>query len=213
MSETSFAAPFFAYVDPVGVVDIDVTGFAFVLPYQKDVSRIQITHLGDVLTDVDVTTKLLHDAIDSIPDEGFVDYPPEFRHNPPSEKLRKVLHNKIEEVQEKIEQNDIQGAINKLVHDIRVRLLNWLIGYQKSDPTQLSKDDILNLVDRFQGSVCYCDATAEPFSTLFFLLNTRHEVRYQKTPSITRNAKSTPCDCCNPDIVGPPKKRKCNGNP
>lgn len=62
------------------------------------------------MKELNPNTKLLHDAVDSIPEYGF-------KNNP--EQRKKVLHNKIKAVEKMLEVNNTKGAVKKLEKDIR----------------------------------------------------------------------------------------------
>jgi len=53
---------------------------------------------------------LLHDAVDSIPDYGFINNP---------QQRRKALHNKIDAVENMLIADNFKGALEKLKHDIK----------------------------------------------------------------------------------------------
>lgn len=134
-----FHAPFETYDTPEGIIETDVTGFAFVIPYPKTTSKIQIRYKEAILIDIDPNTKLLHDAINSIPNHGFINNS-EQRHN--------TLHNKIEAVEKMITQGNFKGAMNKLEFDIKDKIEKWLVDdYQKENPEQLSKVEVTELID------------------------------------------------------------------
>jgi len=47
-----------------------------------------------------------------------------------------------------IEKDNLKGAINKLKFDIKDKFKKWLVdGYQKENPEQLSKNEVIELVD------------------------------------------------------------------
>lgn len=137
--EIPFAAPFAAYADPIGVIEMNVTGFAFAIPYPDTASIIKLQYNGETIIALNLNIKLLHDAIDCIPENAFVK---------DGIGRRKALHNKINEIEEKIMKNLIIDARNKLKFDLRDKLQKWLIdNYEITDPLQLSKNEILALVD------------------------------------------------------------------
>jgi PKD repeat protein len=133
-----FYTAFEMYIDPIGVVETDFAGFAFTIPYPKNASKVLLQYSNTTLAEFNPNIKLLHDAIDSIPDYGFTRNP---------EQRRKALHNKISEVEIKIEEGKIKDAKNKLEHDIKDKLEKWLVDdYLKENPEQLSKDEVIGLV-------------------------------------------------------------------
>lgn len=134
-----FSAPFEIYIDPITSVETGVTGFAFTIPYPEEAFKIKIQYKDEVLTEFNPSTKLLYDAVDLIPNYGFVNNP---------EQRGKTLHHKIDAVEKIIEENNIKGAIQKLEHDIKDKIKKWLVDdYQKENPEQLSKVEIIELID------------------------------------------------------------------
>ncbi|MHC4258968.1 MAG: Ig-like domain-containing protein [Planctomycetota bacterium] len=143
LSDISFFTAFYAHFDFTGIVETDYAGFAFVISYPENASRIQIQHNGQTLTEFNPNCKLLHDAVDSIPEYGFVGN---------AEQRLKALHKKIDEIEAKIGNNEIQDAMNKLKFDVRDKLEKWLVdGYQPQNPLQLSKGEVIELVDNIVG--------------------------------------------------------------
>jgi len=139
LNEIKFYAPFEMYIETIGVVETDFTGFTFAIPYPKDAAIIFLKYEDEILMEFNPNTKLLHDAIDSIPDYGFADN---------SEQRRNALHNKIDAVENMLEENNIEEAKEKLEYDIKDKIEKWLLDeYQKEQPTQLSKDEMMNLID------------------------------------------------------------------
>jgi len=133
-----FYTVFEMYVDPKGVVETDFAGFAFAIPYPENSSKILLQYNNATLTEFNPNAKLLHDAIDSIPDYGFIKNP---------EQRRKALHNKISEIEIKMEEGNITDARNKLEHDVKDKLEKWLVdNYQKENSEQLSKSEITKIV-------------------------------------------------------------------
>jgi len=48
-----------------------------------------------------------------------------------------------------VEENNIAGAIQKLEHDIKDKLMKWLVDdYEKENLLQYSKDEIMGLVEK-----------------------------------------------------------------
>jgi hypothetical protein len=82
---------------------------------------------------------LLHDAVDSIPDYGFINNP---------EQRRKALHNKIDAVENMLAAGNFNGALEKLKHDIKPTMEKWLKDYTTETPLQLTKQQILHLIDQ-----------------------------------------------------------------
>jgi|SRR3989442_742753 Ca2+-binding EF-hand superfamily protein len=102
-------------------------------------ATVEIVHAGQVITRVAATTKLLHDAVASIPDAGFREHPAQ---------RRKELFKKIDALDKKLAKKDFSEAREILHDEIREDLLEDLInGYPTQSPLELSKDQILSLVD------------------------------------------------------------------
>ncbi|MFQ6049969.1 MAG: CARDB domain-containing protein, partial [Candidatus Paceibacterales bacterium] len=133
-----FKSFFEMYIDPATGIETGVTGFAFTIPYPEDTSKIQIQYNDETLIEIDPNTKLLHDAVDLIPDYGFVKNP---------EQRKNALHHKIEAVERMIDRGNFKGAVNKLEHDIKDKIEKWLVDYQKEEIEQFSKVEIIELVD------------------------------------------------------------------
>jgi len=135
----SFHAPFYMLMDPLGIVETNITVFAFLAPYPLNTSKWIIKYGNTTLIKLNPNTKLLHDAVDSIPDRGFVDNP---------DQRRKALHNKIDAVEKMLEHKDFKGAVEKLKNDIKDKIVKWLKDYSVDDPLkQLRKDEVLELID------------------------------------------------------------------
>jgi hypothetical protein len=138
ISEVPFRADLTVYdVDPSVVVDS--APFALAVSFPNNAARVQVTHAGVVVARVNVTTKLLSDAINSIPDAGFIQNPSE---------RRGALLSKIDELDSQISAGALNGALNNLQNDIRNQLVQWLVdGYAVQSPLQYTKPQILALVD------------------------------------------------------------------
>ena len=138
INEISFNVRFQVYVTPTGIVETDIIPFGFSVPYPANTSRVEIRHNEQMLVEMDPRGKLLHDAIDLIPDYGFVKNP---------EERRNALHHKIDAVEKILDTNNFQGAIHKLEHDIKDKLEKWLVdNYQKENLLQYKKDEMIDFV-------------------------------------------------------------------
>jgi len=137
LAEVPFLVDFRMLTDPP--ITVNAAPFAYAVPYPTNAVQLQVVRSGKVLTRVFVTTKLLHDAVASIPDAGFVRNPVQ---------LRNALQNKINALDIQLASGDLVGARNKLKNDIRKQLVNWLVdGYPTQSPRQYTKIGILGLVD------------------------------------------------------------------
>lgn len=140
IEDISFPISFEMYVNPFGVIETETAPFVRVIPYPEDTLKIRIQYQDQSPIEFNPTIKLLHDAIDLIPDHGFINNP---------DQRRNALYNKIEAVEKMLENNNIRGAKNKLEQDIKDKIEKWLIeDYQKEEPLQLSKSEIEELMDK-----------------------------------------------------------------
>jgi Tol biopolymer transport system component len=134
-----FYTSFNKHIDPIGNIETDFAMFTLAIPFPENTSKIQLLHESNVLAEFNPNIKLLHDAIDLIPNSGF-------KIN--AIQRRNALHNKIDEVEMKILDRDYADAINKLNNDIRDKFEKWLLDdYLKETPLQISKTEIIELVD------------------------------------------------------------------
>jgi len=124
-------------------VEVDIAPFAFTIPYHDNIWQVNISKQGEIVTEVDAPTRLLHDAIDSIPETGFAG----------KEQQRKALHNKVDALEKQIESKNYIGAVEKLKNDIRKKVNEWLTDYQKETPLVLTKEEILKLIDSLIQSI------------------------------------------------------------
>jgi len=113
--------------------------FVASLPFPAGTFRVQVLIAGTVMAETNVSTKLLRDAVNSIPDSGF-DQNPSQRRN--------ALLEKVTALDEQLSADAIQGARNKLQNDILKALQDWLRdSYAVRSPLQYTKPQILSLVN------------------------------------------------------------------
>jgi hypothetical protein len=125
--------------DPPMSYETENKTFLLTVPYQKNVQEFRITTNDTVSYSTNVTSRLLHDAIDAIPQAGFVDEPDE---------KRITLHNEVDEIESKIDSYLFFEAADILEHSFRTKLTTWLIdNYPTSNALEYSKQEILDLVD------------------------------------------------------------------
>ena len=133
-----FYTAFKAYLGPYDTLDIDYAGFTLAIPYPEATSRITIQHNGENLAEINPNTGLLHDAIDSIPDHGFLNNP---------DQRRNALHTNIDAVERMIEAGSLNPAIHVLERNVKHKLEKWLVDdYSVETPLQLTKLGVLTLV-------------------------------------------------------------------
>jgi hypothetical protein len=126
----------------MGVVEADSAGFVVAIPYPNEAETLRITHNGQVLGSINPNSSLLRTAVEYIPKESFIG---------PSDQRRKALYNKINEFEAILDAGYIQDAYNKLTKDIRDKVNKWLNDYSKENPGQLTKTEILELIDEIAG--------------------------------------------------------------
>ncbi len=137
LTEVGFATDF-SVTDADPPVTLDSAPFALAVPYPPNATSVRIVIAGQVMADINVTTKLLHDAVDSIPDAAYSENP---------EQRRNALFNKIDALDSQLNSRDLVGARNKLGEDIRKHLDDWLVdGYAVQSPVQYAKSQILALI-------------------------------------------------------------------
>lgn len=131
-----FAVDFRALTDPP--VSLDIAPFSFAVPYPANASSVQIVWGGQVLARIPITSRLLHDAILSIPDSGFVRDP---------ERLRQDLLGQVDVLDDRLAGNDFLGARDTLFA-IREQLVDGLFDdYPTESVLEYSKAAVLALVD------------------------------------------------------------------
>jgi hypothetical protein len=83
------------------------------VPFPATAFKVAILSGGRVISSVNIASKLLADAVNSVPDSGFAMNPSQ---------RRNALLNKIEALDAQLSAGAIQGAINMLRNDIRKSL-------------------------------------------------------------------------------------------
>jgi len=126
-------------VERLGSVPTDTVPILATIPYPETAATVEIAHGTQLLVRVSPTIKVLHDAIDAIPDLGFVQNPVQ---------TRRALHNKIDALEKMLNTRATNGALQALLHDLRATALTWLIdGYVTTTPLELSKPEIIAVID------------------------------------------------------------------
>jgi len=69
IQEISFLAAFWASIDPLGIVEIDFAPFTFAIPYLENSATVKVLHEEDVIAEISLSTKLLNDAMESLPND------------------------------------------------------------------------------------------------------------------------------------------------
>jgi len=139
LAEVTLPVTFKLNVEPVGIQDTDTQPLMVAVPYGDTAATIKITRDGVVLSRVSGSTKLLQDAINAIPDFGFV-------RNPSQD--RKALLNIVDAIDNMLGVGDNTGVQKMLQYGLRGTVDSWLVNdYVKSEPLQLEKNEVLALID------------------------------------------------------------------
>ena len=135
VSQVDFAAS--NYINGVdATLEASVFGFATVYPVHA--TYMQVVSEGAVLSKVNVSGQLLHDAIDGIPDAGFTNNPAE---------RRTALHSRVDAFERAVAAHNSVGARQQLALDLKGSLIRWLHdGYEVRGETEYTKTAILDLV-------------------------------------------------------------------
>jgi hypothetical protein len=113
--------------------------FAVALPYSAGAMRMEIRSAGKTMLSFNIGSKLLYDAISSIPDIGF--------DNNPAQR-RNALLNKVTALDSQLTAGNFVGAKSDLQNDVRGRVTDWVLeSYAITSPLQLSKQTVLSLID------------------------------------------------------------------
>jgi hypothetical protein len=139
VAEVGASVSFEVSVDPFGTAPTTAAPLIMKVPYPMDAFSVEIVRTGQVIARVNVPTKLLADAVKSIPEAGFGKNPSE---------RRNALLEKINALDAQLSAKDLRGARQKLQNDIRKQLDEWLVNdYPIQTPLQYTKLAILALVD------------------------------------------------------------------
>lgn len=139
LAELTLPISFTIHVEPLGIQPTDTVPLLVAIPYGNTAATIEIMREGQVLTTVSTTSKLLQDAIDAIPDFGFIMAPSQ---------RRNALHNKVNAIEHMLTVGNTMGAQQALVSDVRPTVERWLVdGYIKTQPVQLEKNEVLAVID------------------------------------------------------------------
>ncbi|MBU1992194.1 right-handed parallel beta-helix repeat-containing protein, partial [Patescibacteria group bacterium] len=83
-------------------VELDIAPFALTIPYHDNVQEIRISKEGKIVVEINSYTRLLHDAIASIPGTGFTKG---------NEQRRVALYNKVDALEKQLKNRDYAGAV------------------------------------------------------------------------------------------------------
>ena len=139
LSETAVSLPLIQILEPEGTQVAPRAPFVFTIAYPKESASVEIAEQsGKVLVTFVPSTKLLVDALRGIPDGAFQMNPIE---------RRKALLNKVEALGQMIATGNTVGAAHALQQDVRQRIEDWIRPVYAATPLQLSRDELLRLVD------------------------------------------------------------------
>jgi hypothetical protein len=133
-----FALPFdVAFVTLHPTRPTDQAPFAFAIPYVAGAATLEISQNGIRLERFGIASRLLSDAVRSIPEPGFV-----------KRNQKNTLLNKVLAVENQIASGNDFGARQKLEHDVRVHVDAWLLDrYAVTSRLAYTKQQLLELVD------------------------------------------------------------------
>jgi hypothetical protein len=143
LSSVSVTARFELNVEPIGPQPTDEVPLFVTVPYTPTAATITVLRNSQTVLRFNIASKLLVDAVASIPDDGFEKNATERRNS---------LLEKIGALDAQLAAGALNGALEKLRNDIRGHLDEWLIdGYLVSSPLEYTKVEVISLVDELIG--------------------------------------------------------------
>jgi hypothetical protein len=118
--------------------EMDFVPFAFTVALPEDASEFVLAKDGLEIVSQNADAGALKDAIESLPAKAFTKNADEHRN---------ALLNKVSALEKMISSGQTQAAINKLKQDLEPSIEKWVRDYSQDDPLQLSKEQLLELVD------------------------------------------------------------------
>jgi hypothetical protein len=137
VAEVSFPVSFSVYFEPIGVQPTDSVPMVEALPYPTTAMSVAISHNGQVITHVNVSSKLLSDAIRSIPNGAF---------RREANEHKQELLEKVREVERQLAAKDLRRAIADLRELHRELDRELLDEFPVASPLESTKTQILDLV-------------------------------------------------------------------
>jgi hypothetical protein len=120
-------------------VHTGLSPFSLSVPLPPGLLTVQVKHGAKTITSFDLSTKLLLDALNAIPDRGFVNNPGQ---------RRNALENKVQAIGHMISARDFSGATAKLQDDLEPTLNQWALdSYPIRSPLEFSKREVFDLID------------------------------------------------------------------
>jgi hypothetical protein len=140
VASNKFPVTFFIQLDYDSTpIYTGISPFGFSIPLPPGLFSVRITHGAKSLVEFDLSTKLLLDAIDSIPSRGFTDN---------ADQRREALKAKVNAIGKMIRVGNLFGAEMGLTSDLRRVLGKWILdSYPIESPLEFSKSETLALVD------------------------------------------------------------------
>jgi hypothetical protein len=126
------------FVNPEAETETDVTAFMMAIPYPSDAAMLQVRRDGRVLSEVNLNTKLLRDAVNTVPDIGFAGDPAQSRTD---------LHAEIDQIESLLATGKSIQAQQVLRDVLLPHIESTLVGYVATSPLQLEKTQMLEVVD------------------------------------------------------------------
>jgi hypothetical protein len=123
----------------VPLIHTGISLFAFPVSLPAGLLSVRIRHADKVLNGFDLSSKLLADAVDAIPNRGFTDN---------ADQRRTALKNKVQAIGQMLTVRAFAGATMALKHDLMPKVSKWLIdSYATQSPLEVSKPEVLDLID------------------------------------------------------------------
>lgn len=124
-----------------GLEELEAGPFSFAMEYPTEVETVEFQENEETLETFDPREKLLRGAIDSIPDTGF-------KQSKAVDQRRTALHNKIDAIEQMLNADNTQGAVQKLQNDVRPTIDRWLQDdYEADRPIEVTKGTVLATID------------------------------------------------------------------
>lgn len=152
----SFKLPIVVEEGSSGAVELDTGLLSLTMGYPSEVRTLELQADGETIATFQTSTKLLHDAIDRIPDEAFRQEGDESEgdeedegEEDEEEGRRKALHNKVDSIEQMLEADNEQGARMKLQNDLKQAVKRWLKDdYETATIDDISKEKLLEIIDQ-----------------------------------------------------------------
>lgn len=111
--------------------------FFFTISFPVSTSKIQFKN-GEKITEINPIERGVREAIEMLPDSGFINRPDE---------RREALFNKLDAIDEQMEEEKFRAAKRKMKDDIRSKINRWLKDDYDTTGLQPSKEEMLDIID------------------------------------------------------------------